>query len=152
VIVFAVLLHFTPFGRGLFALGLSKDAAHFAGVRVGRGKFTSFLLTGAVSALAGIFWTLRFGSARGDNADGLELSIIAAVLLGGVSIFGGKGSIPGVIAGVLLISVLQSALRLAGMSSDAINIVTGTLLVLSVLAPRFLGWTKALLRPRGRPR
>jgi len=64
--------------------------------------------------------------------------VIAAVLLGGVSIFGGKGAMHGVIAGVLLIGVLQSALRLANVSSDAINIITGVLLILSVLAPRIL--------------
>ena len=139
IAVFAVVLHFTPFGRGLYALGLSKDAATFSGVNVGRTKFIAFLLTGLVSALAGIFWTLRYGSARGDNALGLELSVIAAVLLGGVSIFGGKGALHGVVAGVLLIGVLQSALRLANVSSDAINIITGVLLIVSVLSPRILG-------------
>ncbi|WP_308491906.1 ABC transporter permease [Microbacterium terrisoli] len=144
IAVFVVVLHYTPFGRGLYALGLSAAAAHFSGVHVNRSKFVTFLLSGAVSALAGVFWTLRFGSARGDNANGLELSIIAAVLLGGVSIFGGKGSILGVIGGVLLISVLQSALRLAGVSSDAINVVTGALLILSVLAPRVPDWFRAL--------
>jgi rhamnose transport system permease protein len=140
IAVFAIVLHATPFGRGLFALGLSGDAAVFSGVHVNRAKFITFLLTGVVSALAGIFWTLRYGSARGDNALGLELSVIAAVLLGGVSIFGGKGALHGVIAGVLLIGTLQSALRLANVSSDAINIITGALLIVSVLSPRILGW------------
>lgn len=138
VLVFALLLHATPYGRGLFALGLSSETAAFSGVNVARTKFIAFLLTGLIAALAGIYWTLRYGSARGDNAVGLELSVIAAVLLGGVSIFGGKGAMHGVIAGVLLIGVLQSALRLANVSSDAINIITGVLLILSVLAPRIL--------------
>jgi len=142
VIVFALLLHATPYGRGLFALGLSSDTAAFSGVNVARTKFIAFLLTGLISALAGIYWTLRYGSARGDNAVGLELSVIAAVLLGGVSIFGGKGAMHGVIAGVLLIGVLQSALRLANVSSDAINIITGVLLILSVLSPRILSWSR----------
>ncbi|WP_349898983.1 ABC transporter permease [Parafrigoribacterium soli] len=150
IVIFAILLHFTAFGRGLFALGLSKDTALFSGVRVNRSKFISFLLTGVVSALAGIFWTLRYGSARGDNAMGLELAIIAAVLLGGVSIFGGKGALHGVIGGVLLIGVLQSSLRLANVSSDAINIITGALLIASVLAPQFLVWFRRL-RPRSHP-
>jgi rhamnose transport system permease protein len=149
IIIFAVVLHFTPFGRGLVALGLSRDTAAFSGVNVNRAKFIAFVLTGVVSALAGIYWTLRYGSARGDNAVGLELSVIAAVLLGGVSIFGGKGALHGVVAGVLLIGVLQSALRLANVSSDAINIITGVLLIVSVLSPRFLAWTKGL---RSRPR
>ena len=140
IIVFTLLLHFTTFGRGLFALGLSKDTASFSGVNVNRAKFIAFLLTGVVSALAGVYWTFRYGSARGDNAIGLELSVIAAVLLGGVSIFGGRGAMHGVVAGVLLIGVLQSALRLANVSSDAINITTGVLLIISVLLPRFLAW------------
>lgn len=149
IIVFAVVLHFTPFGRGLFALGLSKETAAFSGVRVNRAKFIAFLLTGLISALAGIYWTLRYGSARGDNALGLELSVIAATLLGGVSIFGGRGALHGVVAGVLLIGVLQSALRLANVSSDAINIVTGALLIASVLSPRILASLRSLRSPRG---
>jgi rhamnose transport system permease protein len=152
IVVFAVLLHFTPYGRGIYALGLSKDAAAFSGVNVNRTKFIAFLLTGLVSALAGIYWTLRYGSARGDNAIGLELSVIAAVLLGGVSIFGGKGALHGVVAGVLLIGVLQSALRLANVSSDAINIITGVLLIVSVISPRVFGWIRARRASRRRSR
>ena len=91
-VVFALLLHFTPFGRGVYDIGLNDEAAHFTGVDVARTKFMLFVLAGAVSALAGIYYTLRFGSARGDNATGLELQVIAAVLLGGVSIFGGRGA------------------------------------------------------------
>ena len=87
------------------------------------------MLTGVVSALAGIYYTLRFGSARGDNATGLELQVIAAVLLGGVSIFGGRGALHGVIAGVLLIGVISSALRLEGVTVNVINIIIGLLLV-----------------------
>jgi rhamnose transport system permease protein len=140
IAVFAVVLHFTSFGRGVYAIGLSKDAAAFSGVRVARTKFILFLLTGAVSALAGIYYTLLYTSARGDNATGVELSVIAAVLLGGVSIFGGRGALHGVVAGVLLIGALASALRLAGVTSDVIGIITGTLLVLSVLTSSFLAW------------
>jgi rhamnose transport system permease protein len=146
VVVFVILLHFTGFGRGLYAIGLNKEAAAFSGVRVNWAKFMTFVMTGAVSAAAGVFWTLRYASARGDNASGLELAIIAAVLLGGVSIFGGKGSIAGAITGVLLISVLQSALRLDGVNSDAISVVTGTLLILSVLAPSVARWVRSRRR------
>jgi rhamnose transport system permease protein len=150
-IVFIVLLHFTPFGRGIFAIGLSPEAARFSGVRVERSKFILFILTGTISALAGIFYTLRFSSARGDNATGLELSVIAAVLLGGVSIFGGRGALPGVIAGVLLIGTLGSALRLAHVTSDVINIITGVLLVASVVSTSVLAWVRnKRARPGGR--
>src|SRR5690606_30440353 len=107
----------------------SKDAARFSGVDVERTKFILFMLAGLVAAFAGIFYTLRFGSARGDNATGLELQVIAAVVLGGVSVFGGRGALHGVVAAAVLIGVISSALRLANITSDVINIVTGVLLV-----------------------
>ncbi|QAY59107.1 ABC transporter permease [Microbacterium protaetiae] len=146
--VFAIVLHFTPFGRGIYAVGLSKDAARFSGVNVERTKLILFVLTGVVSAFAGIFYTLRFGSARGDNATGLELQVIAAVVLGGVSVFGGRGKLYGVVAAVLLIGALSSALRLANVTSDVINIITGVLLVISVVAASVLAW---LQKKRRRP-
>lgn len=144
LVMFVVLLHFTPFGRGIYAIGLSKDAARFSGVHVERTKFILFVLAGVVAAFAGIFFTLRFGSARGDNATGLELQVIAAVVLGGVSVFGGRGQLHGVVAAVLLIGVLSSALRLVNVTSDVINIITGGLLVASVVAASLLAWAQRL--------
>lgn len=138
-IAFAVLLHFTPFGRSLYAIGLNKEAAAFSGVNVKRAKFILFVMSGTVAAFAGVYFTVLYNNARGDNAMGMELSVIAAVLLGGVSIFGGRGALHGVIAGVLLIGTLSSALRLAGVTSDIINVITGALLVLSVVSGSFLG-------------
>jgi len=137
-VFFGVLLHFTPFGRGLFALGYSKEAATFVGIKVMRAKFWLYVASGSVSALAGIYWTLRYSSARSDNASGLELTVIAAVLLGGVSIFGGKGSIPGAIAGVLLIGTINFTLRLNRISDVVLIIVTGSLLIASVVAPSII--------------
>jgi rhamnose transport system permease protein len=142
-IVFAVLLHFTPFGRSLYAIGLNKEAAAFSGIDVGRTKFLLFVFSGAVSGFAGVYFTLLYSNARGDNAMGLELQVIAAVLLGGVSIFGGRGALHGVIAGVLLIGTLGSALRLAGITSDIINVITGVLLILSVVSASLLAWLQA---------
>lgn len=133
-VIFIVLLHFTPFGRGVFAIGLSSEAAHFSGVNVERTKMWLFVFSGVVSAIAGVYYTLRYGSARGDNATGMEMQVIAAVLLGGVSIFGGRGALHGVIAGVLVIGALSSALRLANITSDVISIITGVLLILAVVA------------------
>lgn len=143
---FGVLLHFTPFGRGLYALGFSKEAATFVGIRVGHAKFWLFVATGVVSSLVGVYWTLRFASAGPDNATGIELSVIAAVLLGGVSIFGGKGTIPGVVGGVLLIGTLTYALRLAKVPETTLVIVTGALLVISVVGPSFVGWVRERIR------
>ena len=91
---FGVLLHLTPFGRGLYAMGFSKEAARFVGIKVARAKFWLYVASGAVAAMAGVYWTLRYSSARSDNASGLELAVIASVLLGGVSIFGGQGLDP----------------------------------------------------------
>ena len=148
-VVFAVLLHFTSFGRGVFDIGLNDQVAVFSGVNVARTKLVLFVLTGVVSAFAGIYYTLRYGSARGDNATGLELEVIAAVLLGGVSIFGGRGALHGVIAGVLLIGVVQSALRLENVTDNIINIIIGVLLVLSVTSTSFLAWASGLRRLPG---
>jgi rhamnose transport system permease protein len=147
-VVSIVLLHLTPFGRGVFDIGLNKETAHFSGVGVARTKLILFVLCAAVSAFAGVFYTLRYGSARGDNAVGLELQVVAAVLLGGVSIFGGRGALHGVIAGVLLIGVLSSALRLENVTVNVINIIVGLLLVLSVMSTSVLGWAT---RRRRRP-
>ena len=125
---FGLLLQYSPFGRGIYDIGLNSEAAQFSGVNVRRTKFILFLFTGVVSAFAGVYYTLRFGSARGDNATGLELQVVAAVLLGGVSIFGGRGRLPGVIAGVLLIGAISSALRLQGVTVNVISIIIGLLL------------------------
>jgi rhamnose transport system permease protein len=144
------ILHYSSFGRGAYEIGLNSEAAHFTGVNVETTKFWLFVMSGAVSAFAGIYYTLRFGSARGDNATGLELQVIAAVVLGGVSVFGGKGAIHGVIAGVLLIGVISSAMRLEGQTVNLINIVIGGLLVLSVLSTRLLALASGLIRSRNR--
>jgi rhamnose transport system permease protein len=129
---------------------LSAILELWLGVNVKRTKFILFCLTGTVSALAGIYFTLRFGSARGDNAMGLELQVIAAVLLGGVSIFGGRGRLLGVIAGVLLIGVASSALRLQGVTVNVISIIIGLLLVLSVTSTTVLAWVSDVAARRTR--
>jgi rhamnose transport system permease protein len=134
-VVFAILLHFTPFGRSLYVIGYNREAAAFSGIPVLRTKFLLFVASGAMAGFAGVFWTLRFASARGDNATGLELAVVAAVLLGGVSIFGGKGALHGVLAGVLLMGALRNALQLANVSADVLSMVTGLLLIASVVIP-----------------
>ena len=156
-VAFVVLLHFSTFGRGIYEIGLNDEAAHFTGVNVARTKFILFVLSGVVSAFAGIYFTWRYGSARGDNATGYELQVIAAVLLGGVSIFGGRGKLHGVLAGVVLIGVISSALRLESVTVNVTNIIVGLLLVASVILPSVLAWTssrlprKAATPPESRP-
>ena len=141
-----VLLHATPVGRGLYAMGNNAQAATYAGINVARTKFWLFVATGTVAALAGVFWTLRYGSARADNGAGLELAVVTAVLLGGVSIFGGRGTLAGVLAGALLLITLRNALQLADVSADKLTVVTGALLIASVVGPNLAAMARARLR------
>ncbi|MDT0322320.1 ABC transporter permease [Streptomyces millisiae] len=145
---FGVTLHLTPFGRQLYAIGNNAEAAAFAGVPVARARFWLFVACGAVSGLAGVYWTLRYASARADNGEGLELAVVAAVLLGGVSIFGGRGTLLGVLAGVLLLATLRNALQLADVRADTLDIVTGSLLIASVVVPNAVALARARLRRR----
>lgn len=147
-VAFGVVLHATPIGRALFAMGNNDQAATFSGISVAKTKFWLFVLTSTIAALAGFFWTMRYASARADNGGGLELSVVAAVLLGGVSIFGGRGTLLGVMAGVLLLITLRNALQLADVPADTLTIVTGALLVISVVGPN----TAAMIRNRLRRR
>lgn len=148
--LFGLVLHATPVGRSVFAAGAGEQAARFAGIRTARLKFWLFVVSGAVAGVAGVLWTLRYSSARADNGSGLELAVVAAVLLGGVSIFGGKGTLPGVLAGVVLLASLQNALRLQDVSNEALNIVTGVLLIVSVLLPNIISSARTALRRRHR--
>ena len=147
-VVLGVVLHAMPVGRGLYAIGNNDEASAFAGIRVARTKFWLFVLTGAMSALAGVFWTFRFASARADNATGLELAVVAAVLLGGVSIFGGRGGLIGVLAAVVLLATLRNALQLADVPANTLTIVTGSLLIASVVGPNLVTLTRDGLRRR----
>ncbi|RPK54682.1 Autoinducer 2 import system permease protein LsrD [Streptomyces sp. ADI96-02] len=129
-------LHATGFGRSLFATGANEEAARFAGVRVKRQKLVLFTLTGLMASLTGVFWALHYASARFDNATGLELSVVAAVLLGGIDFDGGRGTLGGAIAGVFLLGALQNVMSLLNVSAQSQIVVTGVLLVVSVLGPR----------------
>jgi rhamnose transport system permease protein len=135
-VVTAVVLHATGLGRALFAIGAQEEAAFFAGIRVKRIKLLLFVVSGVVAAFAGAVYTLRYGSARADNGIGLELAVIASVLLGGVDFDGGRGTLGGVVAGVLLIGLLRNLLMLRDVATEIQSIVTGLLLIVSVLTPR----------------
>jgi rhamnose transport system permease protein len=133
---FGVLLHATPFGRSIYAIGANEEAAYFSGLRVKRVKLILFTVSGLVAGLAGVVITLRNSTAAANVGQGFELTAITAVLLGGVSIFGGRGTIAGVILALLLLGGIQKALLLSeSISSYWIQIVTGVLLVGSVLGP-----------------
>jgi rhamnose transport system permease protein len=134
-VVFAVVLHATPLGRAIFAIGAGQEAAFFAGIRVKRIKFWLYVLSGMLCGFAGVLWTLRFASARYDSGIGLELYVVTIVLLGGVSIFGGRGTILGVVLAVAVLGTLQTALTADLMPAQDQNIVVGSLLLASVIVP-----------------
>ena len=134
-IFFGLLLHNTPFGRRTLAIGQSPVAAQFAGINVVRHKIIIFTFTGFMSGVAGVIYTFRFSTAQADNGIGLELLVISACLLGGVSIFGGIGTIWGVVAGVMLAGSVESWLTLQQINAQWRTIVTGILLLISVAAP-----------------
>ncbi|GAC1670044.1 MAG: ABC transporter permease [Candidatus Limnocylindrales bacterium] len=134
-IVLAVVLHRTWLGRQVYAIGRNTGAARFSGVRVTRLKVGLFVLSGLIAALAGIILTARLSSARADAGEGMTLTVVTVVLLGGVNIFGGSGSIPGVVLAVLAVAVMQNALRLANVTVEVQSIALGLLLILSVVIP-----------------
>jgi rhamnose transport system permease protein len=134
-LVVAVVLHATPVGRSIFAIGANKEAALYAGIRVKRIKTGLFMLSGVMCALAGVLYTFRLSTAEYDNGTGLELPVVAIVLFGGVSIFGGKGTMGGVVLAVLVFCGIQNVLLLTNFNQEGVGVVTGGLLLLSVLAP-----------------
>ncbi|GAA2461041.1 ABC transporter permease [Streptomyces pulveraceus] len=132
----AIVLHATGLGRALFAIGAQEEAAYFAGIRVKRIKLLLFVVTGLFASFTGVLFALRYGSARADNGLGFEMLVIASVLLGGIDFDGGKGTLFGAVAGVLLVGVLKNLLTLNDIANEVQVIVTGLLLVASVLTPR----------------
>jgi rhamnose transport system permease protein len=131
-----IVLHYTRIGRWTFAIGINPEAAKFSGIPVARMKLGLFAMTGLMSGVAGVVYTLRFASASPDGAVGYELSVIAAVLFGGVAIAGGIGTLWGVLAAVLSLGAIRSVLQLIDFSANALLVVSGALLLISVVVPR----------------
>jgi rhamnose transport system permease protein len=130
-----IVLHRTWVGRRLFAIGKNVEASRYSGVLVTRTKIGLFVLTGMIAALAGVLLTARLASARADTGEGMTLTVITIVLLGGVDIFGGRGTIPGVVLAAFTLAVLGNALRLANISAEIQSIAIGALLIISVVIP-----------------
>jgi rhamnose transport system permease protein len=155
-IICGVVLHATPLGRSLYAIGLQPEAARFAGIRVARIKFWLFVVSGLVCAFAGILLTAQNSSVSYDAGYGLELNVVAIVLFGGVSIFGGKGTVPGVVLAAAIVATLQMAMTQINIDPNVQEIVIGALLLISVVVPslgRLARWSAArsLLRSWSRP-
>jgi rhamnose transport system permease protein len=134
-VLLAIVLHRTWVGRQLYAIGKNQGAARYSGVRVTRIKLLLFVLSGFVAALAGVVLVARMSSARADVGSGLTLVVVTIVLLGGVDIFGGRGTIPGVVLAFFTLAVLGNVLRLTNVSSDIQSIAVGLLLIVSVVIP-----------------
>jgi rhamnose transport system permease protein len=145
-LIFWVLLHHTTLGRSIYAIGGNPTTARFSGINLHRFKLLLYVTSGVISALAGIVYTFRFSSSRADNGTGFELSAIAAVFLGGVTVQGGKGTITGVVLSLLLIGIINNVLTLADVASEILRIVTGSLLIVSVLLPNLIASTGERLR------
>jgi rhamnose transport system permease protein len=138
ILVFGVLLARTTFGRTLYAIGNSETAARFSGLPVDQAKLTIYGLSGFMAGLAAWIFVSRVSTTRSDMGTGLELDAIAAVVLGGTSIFGGTGSILGTVLGVVLVQLLKNGLALTGVKGDATIVVIGIVLILSILLTNLL--------------
>jgi rhamnose transport system permease protein len=128
----AVLVHAASLGRALRAIGYAPDGARFAGIPVARRLTLVYVLSGAAAGLAGLVYAARLGQARADAGTGFELSAITAVVLGGTSIFGGRGSVHGTLLGLAALGVLANGLRLADQPAELAGVLTGILLVVAI--------------------
>lgn len=138
-IIFAwVVLARTVFGRSLYAIGHNETGARFSGIPVDRYKMMIYTASGFMAALAGCIFVSRVSTTRSDMGTGLELDVIAAVVLGGTSIFGGVGTIAGTVLGFIMIQLLKNGLSLTGVKGDATIIVIGSVLILSILLTNFI--------------
>lgn len=135
-VLFWLLLHRTNFGRMVYVIGNNATAARFSGVRVDRVRFILFLLTGVMSGLAAVCLTSRLGSTRPSIATGFELEVVTMVVLGGVSILGGSGSIPGVVIAALVMGLVTFGLGLLNVPGIVMSIIVGALLIGVIALPR----------------
>lgn len=130
------MLERTAFGRGLYAAGFSQEGARHAGIKVRRSLNIIYILSGLMASVAAVIYVAHLGQAKSDAGTGYELMAITAVVLGGASIFGGRGTILGTVLGLFAIVILQNGLRLSGQPAEFAGILTGVLLVLTILIDR----------------
>ena len=132
-IIFHYIAKYTVYGRSVYAIGGNAKAGYAAGINVRRVRASVFAITGALTGLTGLLHVSRLGTATGQVASGLEFSAIAAVVIGGTSLSGGRGTMIGSLIGVLFISVIANGLVLMGVNSQAQNVVRGVLILIAVL-------------------
>jgi rhamnose transport system permease protein len=137
-IIAALLLHTTTIGRRIFAIGNNPVAARYSGIEVDRYRLWLMVATGVASGLAAILLTSRIGSSRPQIAMGWELEIVTMVVLGGVEIMGGAGTVPGVALAVFVLGLVTFGLGLHNVPGIAVNIVIGAMLILSIALPALI--------------
>lgn len=135
LIIATIILQWSGAGRYVYVIGNSKDVARYSGVNVRKVKMVLFTVSGLIAAFAGLLLAARLGSMRGDTATGTELEVITMVVLGGVSIFGGRGTLWGVILAILIVLNLRNGMGLLNITGEIQTGVIGVLLILSVLVP-----------------
>jgi ribose transport system permease protein len=137
VIVSAPILHYTILGRYTYAIGSNERTARLCGVRVERWKTITYIIAGLTAGLAGVMMTSQFDSGQPTEFLGSELTIIAAVVIGGTSLFGGEGTVVGSVIGVLMLASLRSGCNIAGINSDLQRVFIGGMIVLAAALDRF---------------
>jgi len=137
--IYAVLLHRSSIGRTLYAIGFGASGARYAGIRVERRMALVYFLSGVVASLAAIIYVAHLGQAKSDAGTGYELAAITAVVLGGTSVFGGRGTVWGTLLGLFSISILQNGLRLAALPSELTGVLTGAVLIAAIALGRLKG-------------
>ena len=139
-------------GRDLYAIGSNPDAARLVGIPSGRRVFTAFVLSGSIAGAAGVLWASKYGTLDSTAGSGYELQVIAAVVIGGVAIFGGSGSVIGAALGALLLSTILAALYVAGVSPFWTQAIAGAMILLAITIDRLISLqlTAALRRRRSR--
>jgi len=148
LVIAIIILQYSAFGRRVFVIGNSSDVARYSGVKVASVKLTLYIASGVIAALAGILFAARLGAVRGDMATGFELDVITMVLLGGVSIFGGSGSLFGVLISIMIILNLRNGMALSNLSGHMQTGVIGILLIMSVLIPNLVNQLRTYLKRR----
>ena len=133
IIAFYVLMTRTPVGRSIYAVGVNPSAAVYAGIDVGRAKFIAFCISGMVAGLCGYLWVSRYVIAATEVANGYELNIIAACVIGGVSIAGGIGSVGGAVLGALFLGIISNALPVINISPFWQMAISGTAILAAVI-------------------
>jgi rhamnose transport system permease protein len=129
ILAYTLLLHLSVIGRGLYAIGLNAEGARYAGIPVRPYLALVYLLSGVVASVAAIIYVSHLGLAKSDLGTGFELQAITAIVIGGTSVFGGRGDLFGTILGLVFLCVLQNGLHLLAVPSEATGVLTGVLLV-----------------------